>query len=476
MSRSPRGPGTVTRRPAHRLAAASFGWVLLALAGLASTLTCAPHPPDVPPTALDAAPRTPLVLVPGATGSALRDRASGRVLWGTGNDLLFPRDGGYDLARSLATPEGAPDPVEPFAVLHRVRLLGVVTKPVYGPLLDRLEADGYRLGDLDHPQPGATLFPFAYDWRQEDTSVVRSLVAKLEALRRVRGEERLPIDLLCQSNGAHICRYLAKYGAASLDEAETLSREGREGPPATLDLRHVLLVGASNGGSLRILRFLDEGRRYIALVGRKIQPETMFSFPSLFEDLPSSKEPLFLGADGEPLEVDLYAPASWKTYGWSVFASEARRRLARRGRSDLFGDEGERERYLERVLATARRFQRLLARDSAGFTHPRYALLGSVDQATPARAVLLRGSDGKGREGGWRTLIPGDRELRRFPRLEALSTAQGDGHATHASLLALSPQETDALVGPPFFAPGPHFEMILDPEVSREILRLLAGR
>ena len=37
--------------------------------------------------------RTPVVLIPGITGSKLRDRDTGTVRWGNTRSLFFPRDG-----------------------------------------------------------------------------------------------------------------------------------------------------------------------------------------------------------------------------------------------------------------------------------------------------------------------------------------------------------------------------------------------
>lgn len=174
---------------------------LLAAAGLL-TVACTRLPPPAAGQLLREGPppEVPVVFVPGVTGSLLRDRATGELAWGAGRNLLVPRDGGYALAYPVAPPAAWEPRLEPAGVLEEVRL-GPVRQPVYGPLLEALEARGYRRGDLAAPRPGDSLFGFAYDWRRSNVESAGELVARLDALRRARGEERLTVDLLCQSSG-----------------------------------------------------------------------------------------------------------------------------------------------------------------------------------------------------------------------------------------------------------------------------------
>ena len=108
-------------------------------------------------------------------------------------------------------------------------------------------------------------------------------------VRAARGAERLDVHLLCQSNGGNICRYFAKYGTASLGEAETAGGSFPEG----VRVEKVALVGTANGGSIRMLRELTDGRRVFApVLGRWFSPETLFTFRSLFAELPDRAEQL----------------------------------------------------------------------------------------------------------------------------------------------------------------------------------------
>jgi hypothetical protein len=437
---------------------------LLAVLALLLT-TCAPAPPPVlAPLAVQPA-HTPVILVPGVTGVKMRERAGGRVVWGRGKDLLVPHDGGYALAlpipAQLENDSAALDALQPFEVLDTIRLAGI-RKPIYQPIYDLLAANGYTRGDLADPRPGEDFFPFVYDWRRDKTETAARLAERLEALRRARGEPRLHVVLICQSCGAHICRWLAKYGGATLEQAEA----GRAAPPPTLEVEKIILVGSSNGGSIRILREIDRGRGYLPL-GRRWRPEVLFTLPSLYQDLPAYRTDLFVDGSGEPLDLDLYDPAVWVAQGWSVFDPGVQRRLARHPRPELFGDAAARRRHLARMLDRARRFQRLLHTDAPGFGATRYYSVQSLSVPTPERAVVVDGHRGP------ELLFTGDRRLRRLAGLHAEVTARGDEHASEVSQRWLSPQETAALAAEPVIVDGGHFELLLAAESERSFLRFL---
>src|SRR5215210_9039803 len=407
-------------------------------------------------------PEVPVVFVPGVTGVVLRDPKTGEAAWGTGRNLVRPHDDGYGLALPLVHEDSGLPVLEPVTPIEQLSLFGI-HKPIYGPIRELLTGAGYVQGDLKAPRPGETLFFFAYDWRRDLIESAGLLRRQLEELRRVQGRDWLEVDLICQSSGAHLCRYLAKYGAVPLAEAEA----GQGGLPPTLAVRRLILVGSSNGGSLRILREIARGRRYVPLIGRWMRPEVTFTFPSLFQDLPIYRRDLFLDAKGQPLDVDLFDPESWRRYGWSVYGKEMARRLRASGYPRFLGDAADRDVYLRRMLSEARRFQELLRADAPHFGETRTYVIGSADQPTPDRAVLLREG------GGWRTLFTGDRDLRRRPVLHALATASGDEHATLASQDWLSPQEQAALALPPRRVRGGHFEALLTAEVKTFLLEAL---
>lgn len=448
-----------TARSMRVLWLAPLGVIVGMLLAWAASGSAAPKPVGVD------SPTVPVVFVPGVTGVELRETGGTRILWGKGRNLICPRDHGYNIARAI---EAGPSRsgVEAGEVILQLRLAGVVRKPVYQPLVDLLESNGYRVGDLARPRPEDSLFLFSYDWRQSNVESAHQLLERLEQVRVTRGEGRLAVVLVCQSNGAHLCRYLARYGAATLDQAES----GQGDVPATLDIQKIVLMGASNGGSLRILRELDRGRKYVPWIGRRWAPEAFFGYESLYQDLPAYTDDLFVDQEGQAISVDLYDVASWMKYQWSVFAPSVESRLAKNRHPELFGDAAARESYLDRTLREARRVQALLRSDSGGTAAERYYLIRNDFNDTTARALLVE------EEGGWRTYFLGDEALDRFPGILGRLGASGDGHATLHSQLWLSAPELELLSPEVMNVEGPHFAMIHSREAQRYLLEILSGR
>ena len=440
---------------------------LVALVSGALLLTCSgfSSQPTEPPIA-GVGGRTPVVFVSGVTGTKLQDPLTSALIWGSVRVLIRPRDGGYSLALPLdaADASGEETTGHPQA---RYQAIGPIwklrfpawTKEVYRPLRKRFEEAGFRLGDLEAPGPADDLFFFNYDWRYGNLDSVRRLDRQLTALSESR--DGTEVDLVCQSNAAKICRWLAKYGALSIDEAEagvTWQHSYR--------IRKLVLAGVSNSGALRVLQLLIRGRNYVPLVGRRLYPETFFSIRQLYEDLPAERDDLFFDENGEILSVDLFDAQNWLKYGWSIFGHQAVERLRRDSRSDLFGDREKQLAFLQRQLENARRLQSLLARDSGQFPTVSYFLLENDSLPTIDRALLTQ------KRGEWRTYFLGDRQVDGDPALERLAAAPGDGHAVLDSQRGLSSQESEVLEESVMVA-GKHFEAIIQPEALDAILEFL---
>lgn len=432
----------------------------------AIALACASPGVGPPGTRLDTpGGHVPVVIVPGVTGTKLYDSEIGEYVWGTTRQLFVPRDQGARFALPLlvgaspahsVAPQARYDAPEP---IWQLRLPGW-TKMIYRPLLERFERAGYRYGELAAPGPIEDLFFFNYDWRYGNLESVKRLDRQLEAL--TAGRATREVDLVCQSNAAKICRWLAKYGALDLREAEAGAgwRRGYR-------IRKLVLVGASNSGALRVLKLLHRGRTYFPLVGRRLAPEVFFTLRPLFEDLPAARDDLFFDERGRILDVDLFEARNWVEYGWSIFGRGAQARLARAPRVDLFGDREQQLDFLRLQLENARRLQRLLSRDAAGFGSVEYYRLENTSSPTIDRALLTR------KDGRWETYFLGDRRVDRNPALRRLASAAGDAHATLASQRGLSPQEQAALAGVANVSGG-HFEVVVEPDGLQAILSFLS--
>jgi hypothetical protein len=227
------------------------------------------------------------------------------------------------------------------------------------------------------------------------------------------------------------------------------------------------MVGTGNGGALLTLRTLNRGRKYVPVLGRKFRPESLFTCSSLYEALPAYRKDPFLGADGRPLEVDLFDPRSWQRYGWSIYGRATQKRLARTRREDLFGDPAVRAAFLQDALDRARRLHSLLRQDVQDFGGTRYYSVQNATETTADRAVLIE------HDGVWKTLFSTDGKIARDPNLRARTTTRGDRHAPVASQNWLSPQEQSALARRPGHVTSRHRQIIADPAAHRWILEFL---
>ena len=440
----------------------SFATAVAALLIVVAT-ACAPHRQPVVQDLAARSERVPVVLVPGITGTELVRLHDGRIVWGDGRSLMRPHDGGHAIA--LPLPDDAVATTGHGDVIHRMKLFGgLVRKPVYGPVVDLMEANGYQVGDLDDPRPEDTFFLFAYDWRRSGVDAAAALVERLEALRVARGQSRLTVDLIVQSDAARIGRYLIRYGGAPLEEAES----GAARPPERVLVRKMILVGTANDGAIRVLREMNRGRRYVPCVGRKHQPEVLFTFRSLYEALPDGDD-LFLDTSGRPMAVDLFDPANWSRYGWSIYDDRALVRALGEEHRDVFVDRETIDRHLARSLDRARRLPALLRTDPDPPPDTRYYLIQNDRRPTPARAVLACDGDGT-----CKTAFPGDRLVRRDDGLHERTTEPGDGHATLSSQQALPQAERNLIAAEPFHVDDKHFELILNPAAQLRMLEFLA--
>jgi len=428
-----------------------------------ASLGCSQVSSPVQETVPVASERRPVVFVPGVTGVGLRDESTQELVWGQGKNLIRPHDRGHGIARSLTASHPGPR-LLPGGVILELKLFGFVRFKIYQELVDLFQANGYRLGDLEHPRPADDFFLFSYDWRQDNVSSAIRLADQLETLRRVRGQEALRIDLICQSNGAHVCRYFTKYGGLNLNDAE--SGDPRSHRESTVE--NLILVGASNGGSIRVLRELNRGRKYVDVIGRYWSPETLFTFASLFQDLPIYTTDLFVDENAQPLPVDLFDAESWQRFQWSIYGREANRMLGRDDRPVWLGTPTERREHLVNVLDRARRFHRLLSQKATGFGHTQYHLITSSGSATSSGAVLVQ------EKGRWKTLFADDKRVRRHPELRSAVVVAGDGHATAASQTWLSPQEIQRLDNSVLEVEGTHRRIILQEQTHQRILQIIA--
>ena len=435
--------------------------VLLIAVGLS---ICEARPGPLIEELRDLSPRIPVIFIPGVTGSKLRDKTTGKMIWGKAGNLFGPRDGGRALAVPLVDRPAPGEVIEAFEIIERMTLLGVIRVKVYGPLIDALVHNGYVRGNLLEPRPEDTALVYPYDWRYGNLEATRQLPELLENLRRVRGEETLRVIFICHSNAARIARWFVKYGGASLEEAEA----GRVGHPANVIVEKIIFVATGQGGALATLEVIDRGRTYVPL-GRKLRPEYMFTLAGLFEALPAYQDDLFLDEDGKTLPVDLFDAADWMRHGWSLYGVKAQQRVGRLDEDDaVLGNEDDRLAWVASRLEITMRIQTMLMRDVPDLGPTRYYQVQGATMPTPSKAILVEDD-----KLGWRTLTIFDKRVRRNADLAAAAATPGDRHATRESQDWLSPGERDAVAGADYSIDAVHRSLFTSEAARRRILEFL---
>ena len=108
---------------------------------------------------------------------------------------------------------------------------------------------------------------------------------------------------------------------------------------------------------------------------------------SVYEALPFYHEDVFFDSEGRILDAALSSSGDWRRYGWSVYGPAVRKRIRRSGRTDLFGEDDQRDIFLVEALERARRVHRVLMRDAEPLGQTRYYSIQSESRPTPKRGT-----------------------------------------------------------------------------------------
>jgi pimeloyl-ACP methyl ester carboxylesterase len=409
-------------------------------------------------TGADAAP---VILIPGAFGSRLRERESGREAWpGPWWRILFSSYEDLALEFDATTLQARPSKLEAHGIAEQV-----FGRDFYRPIVETLTRHGgYAPGVLGQParKGERRLYTFAYDWRQDNVASARQLHELIEAIRRDYADPTLRVDLVAHSMGGLVARYYLRFGA----------RDALDGTPQQVTMagsagvRKLVLLGTPNLGSASSLHAFISGQRVGAW--NRIAPRTLATMPSGFQLFPHPLSHWLLGLDGAPRDEELFSAATWQRHGWSIFApdapppSEATQRL--------FAHHLERGRRLAWMLSVAEPVSPI-----------RYVLFGGDCHLTPARLLVEP--------------VPGGRDATRLlpmqikaPRpgidYEELMLEPGDGRVTKPSLLARetldpsAPQHEDSFLplAYAFFLCEPHNTLTGNINFQDNLLNVLLTR
>jgi len=416
----------------------------------------------------------PVILIPGALGSRLRDNRKGAEVW-PGSTLHLLAGSKQDLALPF-------DPVALQPLDDGLKASGlfeeVLNSDFYGAILQTLrQSGGFVPGKLgEHADPRVRrYYVFAYDWRQDNVTIAKRLDALIEQLRGDYGDPNLKVNVIAHSMGGLITRYYLRYGTADALEGEgdfPINMAGAK------KVGTAVLLGTPNLGSVSSLQSMLLGHK----VGlRRIEPEVLATMPSVYQLLPHPLTDWSVDPSGKDLDLDLYDAATWKRLQWSVFdpavVGRVRARFKAPGEADAY--VSALQGYFARNLERARRFIW-----SVTFEEPsspvRFVVFGGDCALTPAR-IVIESQAGR----SLARLFPADVQ-HRVPGVDygRLMLEPGDGEVTKPSLLAreaLNPiaPRNDALFFPlayAFFLCESHERLTANINFQDNLLNVLLAR
>jgi len=240
------------------------------------------------PASAELEERRPLIFVPGIFGSKLcRDGDSQQLLWGSlaaltrFSELKLREDGRTSDFR-----------IEPCGVVDELVYFGPIGQDIYGNFLGALEREGY--------EPNKTLFIFAYDWRLSNLDNADKLREKIEFFaRQANIGPDVKFDIVAHSMGGLLTMVLANSG---------YPRIGR-----------VITVSTPYKGSVKLMTSLEKGWGWLQrrLVSMKAVRETVLSFPSIYELIPSYRNCCAFGSGMPGSPVVLTKADSFRRLAWS---------------------------------------------------------------------------------------------------------------------------------------------------------------
>ena len=376
--------------------------------------------------------KNPVIIIPGLIGSELINGKTGEVVWfkskrAKDDDLRLP------ISPSISRNR---DGLEPKDVLRTFKI-GILPKSdVYEGLAKALETSGYAEGRWSNPPLNGyenTFYCFAYDWRLDNVANARKLIRDIQDLRRKLKKPDLKFDVIAHSMGGLITRYAAMYGDSDIPA-------GRKPVPTWAgagNFRKIFLLGTPNEGSVRSLDSLVNGVSFFGIsinipFFQNLTKFDLFTIPAAYELLPADGTLKAFDENLKPLKIDLYDPATWTKYGWSViedkdFAKEFSP-----------ADQKSARAYFVAVLARARAFQEALNAPFTGEIPVSINLVGSDCKQTLDALVIYRDI----KEDRWKTIFKADSFERADGQKvtsEELKTAiyvNGDGVVSDRSRLA----------------------------------------
>lgn len=343
--------------------------------------------------------KAPIIIVPGLTGSDLYNSKTDEQVWfkavrSKDDDIRLPIS--PNLARNR-------DNLVTRDILREVKIVKLLPEiEIYEKLIGALQTKGgYTEGKWDAPKRDGdkdTFYVFPYDWRRDNVESARLLVRQIESLKRKLGKPNLRFNIVAHSMGGLISRYAAMYGNSDIP-AGKLS-------PTWAGARHfdkIFLLGTPNTGSVDAMSALLNGFSYVGgglnlPFVQNISRFDVFTIPSIYQLLPHEGTLKVYDEKLQPMNIDIYDPATWETYNWGIWKDEGYEKKLEPGEARNVRP------YFNAVLARAKRFQMALNARSDRKSPASFYLVGGDCKETQ-NAFLLRHNEKKDR---WITMFKPD--------------------------------------------------------------------
>lgn len=241
--------------------------------------------------------RPAVIFIPGAYGTALRDRVSKNRIYVTVGEAIAGSEALSLFQKELQTPRG-PE-VEPDGVLERISVIpGIYGVDVYGGIIDKLRTIR-----------STQVIPFAYDWRQDLHRSVEQLAKLIERLKKAGAPS---IQFVAHSMGGLIAAYYIGYGTQDPMSA-SLNWDG------VRNVNGLVVFGTPFQGAFGMFRDMNRGASF-PMVGHLFPAEAVASFPAFYHTLPFRGARVLDGA-GNSSKIPLADVKFWQRHRLGLFAN-----------------------------------------------------------------------------------------------------------------------------------------------------------
>lgn len=427
----------------------------------------------MPPRPAASTGKAPIIIIPGLTGSELENTRTGEHVWfrkgrAKDDDLRLPIS--PNIARNR-------DNLVAGDIIRSVQFLKILPETeIYERLIAALETrGGYREAKWNTANPNDakdTFYVFPYDWRRDNVENARLLITRIEALKRRIRNPNLKFNVIAHSMGGLIARYAAMYGNADLPTGQP-----RPTWAGARNFNKIFLLGTPNEGSVQSIDALLNGFSYFGgglnlPFIQNISRFDIFTIPSIYEMLPHDGSLLAYDENLKPIVVDVYDPATWDKYGWSIWRDTA---FAKKFTP---AEQRDARPFFLAVLARAKRFQAALDANTIEKVPVEFYLMGADCKDTQNALLLL-----KDKKDNWEThfkpagFTASTGEKISADQLKGLLLAVGDGVVTKRSLTVetgIAASRRPVLpAASEIFQCEDHNRLVTNPEIQDRLFTLL---